>query len=141
MPTGFSTVSASLALQAAIFSALTADVELTALVGAPRIFDDVPPGTPYPYITFGQTSERDWSTSTEPGSEHTVTLHVWSKERGRRQAHRIGMALRSALVETPLILIGHRLINLRHEFSESRRESDGETYRALVRFRAVTEPL
>jgi Protein of unknown function (DUF3168) len=134
-------ISASLALQAAIFAALTANADVTALVGTARIFDDVPPNTPYPYVTFGQTTERDWSTSTEPGSEHTLTLHVWSKERGRRQAHRIGVALRAALVDTPLILVGHRLINLRHEFSETRREGDGETYRAIVRFRAVTEPL
>jgi hypothetical protein len=35
---------------------------------------------------------------------------------------------------------GVRLVNLRHEFSEVRRDADGETSRGLVRFRAVTEP-
>jgi len=37
------------------------------------------------------------------------------------------------------MLSGHRLINLRHEFSEARRDSDGETFHGIARFRAVTE--
>ena len=37
-------------------------------------------------------------------------------------------------------LTGHRLINLRHEFSEARRDPDGETTHGIARFRAVTEP-
>jgi len=33
-----------------------------------------------------------------------------------------------------------RLVNFRFSTADVRRESDGRTYRALVRFRAVTEP-
>jgi hypothetical protein len=136
------TPSASLALQSAIVTALTANPDLTAATGnAPRIFDDVPPATPYPYCTIGQTTERDWSTGTEDGREHTITLHVWSRAPGRRQVHEIAALLRATLHLAALPLTGHRLINLRHEFSEAHREPDGETYRALVRFRAVTESL
>ena len=32
------------------------------------------------------------------------------------------------------------LVNFRFSTADVRRESDGRTYRALVRFRAVTEP-
>ena len=35
---------------------------------------------------------------------------------------------------------GHRLVNLRFSIADIRREADGRTYHALVRFRAVTEP-
>ena len=48
--------------------------------------------------------------------------------------------LRAALHDQPLTLSGHRLINLRHEHSEARREPDGETYHGIARFRATTEP-
>ncbi len=45
------------------------------------------------------------------------------------------------LHDAPLTMTGFRLINLRHEFLEVRRESDGETARGIVRFRAATEPV
>ena len=134
--------SASLALQSAIYAALTANADLTAATGgSPRVFDDVPPGTSYPYVTFGQAIERDWSTGTEAGREHTVTLHVWSRASGRREVHQIAALIRAALHDAALALAGHRLINLRHEFTDARREPDGETSHALLRFRATTEPI
>jgi hypothetical protein len=128
-------------LQQSIFAVLTADAALTALLGAGRIFDDVPQGTPPPYVTFGPVTQRDWSTGTEEGAEHLVTLHVWSAARGKKQAHEILGAVRAALHDRPLNLAGHRLINLRHEHSETRRTSDGETIHGTARFRAITEPL
>lgn len=133
--------SASFALQQSIYSALAADAQITTLLGAPRIFDDVPQKSDFPYLTLGQSSVRDWSTGTEPGDEHILTLHVWSRASGRKQTHEIMGALKTALHNRALALAGHRLINLRHEFSDARREPDGETYHGIVRLRAVTEPV
>lgn len=134
--------SASFALQAAVHAALSVDAAFTALAGTPpRLYDDVPPRPAYPYVTFGQSSERDWSTGTDPGTEHVLTLHVWSKAAGRMEAQSISAAIQSVLHDAALTLSGHRLVNLRHELSEARRDSDGETIHGLVRFRAVTEPL
>ncbi len=48
--------------------------------------------------------------------------------------------MRAALNDQQLSLDGHRLVNLRHELSEARRDPDGETYHGIARFRAVTEP-
>lgn len=136
----------ALALQAAIIARLSTDTALTVLTGAePRVFDFVPPRTKSPYVTIGQTLERDWATGGDPatdtGAEHTLTLHVWSRANGRREAAEIAAVIRAALHDQPLTLIGHRLVNFRHEFTETRRETDGETIRGLVRFRAVTEPI
>ncbi|MEZ5818329.1 MAG: DUF3168 domain-containing protein [Hyphomicrobiaceae bacterium] len=133
--------SASFALQKSIYEALSADAGLVGLLGSGRIFDDAPQRTAMPYLTFGQSTLRDWSTGTEPGDEHLVTLHVWSRAEGRREAQEVMQALRNALHERALVLEGHRLINLRHELSEARREADGQTYHGIVRLRAVTEPL
>ena len=134
--------SASFALQVAVFAALTADAGFIALLGSPpRLYDDVPPRPSYPYVTFGQSTETDWSTGTDPGTEHVLTLHVWSKAAGRKEAQAIAAAIQAALHDAPLALSGHRLINLRNEHFDVRRDPDGETIRGLVRFRAVTEPL
>lgn len=132
----------AIAVQGAILATLAADPAVLALAGSPpRIFDDVPPRTPYPYVTFGQSIERDWSAGSDPGHEHTITLQVWSEANGRRQAAEIASAIRHALHDRPLTPSGHHLVNLRHEYTETRRDPDGAIYRALVRFRAVTEPI
>jgi len=133
--------SSSWSLQKSLYETLCADAAITSLLGAGRIFDDPPQRSAMPYVTFGQSTVRDWSTGTDGGDEHVLTLHVWSRADGRHQTHEIMRALRSALHERDLTLDGHRLVNLRHELSEARREADGETYHGIVRLRAVTEPL
>jgi hypothetical protein len=132
--------SAAWSLQKALFAALAADAPLIALLGAPRIYDDVPQASAFPYIAFGPMTARDWSTASDTGTEHAITLNVWSQAKGRAQVHEIMAAAREALHGQALTLDGHRLINLRHETSEARRSSDGETYQGTARFRAVTEP-
>lgn len=131
---------ASWALQRSVYETLVADAALLGLLGAPRIFDDVPQRSEFPYLTLGQSTVRDWSTGSDDGDEHLLTLHVWSRADGRRETHELMSALKSALHERALALDGHRLVNLRHELSEARREPDGETYHGIVRLRAVTEP-
>ena len=132
--------SAGLALQRAIHAALAGDGVLVGLLGGPQVFDDAPQATGFPFVTLGATTERDWSTATEDGAEHIVTLHVWSRKAGRKEAREIMEAMKGVLHDRPLAVDGHRLVNLRHEFSEARRDADGETYHGIVRYRAVTEP-
>jgi hypothetical protein len=129
------------ALQQAIFSTLSADASLLALLGGPRVYDDTPQPAAFPYVTFGQSTIRDGDASLAPADEHMITLHVWSRAAGRKQTHAIVGALRDALHDSNLTLAGHKLINLRHDFSEARRDPDGETIHGIVRLRAVTEPL
>ncbi len=132
--------SASWALQQALFSAVTSDSALLALLGGARVYDDVPERAAFPYVTFAPGIERDWSTGSGAGSEHAVALHVFSRAGGRQEVLAIMAALRVVLHEAALSLTGHGLINLRHEASEVRRDADGETYHGIVRLRAVTEP-
>ena len=133
--------SASWSLQRAIYEALSADAATIGALGGQRIFDDVPQRSTFPYLTFGQSTLRDWSAGDEEGEEHLLTLHVWSRAEGRRETHELMALLRKALHDQALALEGHRLVNLRHELSEARRDPDGETYHGIVRFRAVTEPV
>jgi hypothetical protein len=127
-------------LQRAVYGALVADAPLVALLGGARIYDEVPRGPAFPYVTFGPSTTRDWSTGTESGTEHLFTLRVWSKAGGEKEVHLVLEAIRAALHEAPLTLDGHRLVHLRHETSDAMRGADGETYQGVARFRAVTEP-
>jgi hypothetical protein len=132
--------SATLELQRAVFAALAGDAELTALVGEVRIYDHAPANVVFPYLTFGRTTGFDWSTSTEDGSEHIFTVHVWSKEKGKNEALSILEAARAVLHDAQLTLDGHRLVNLQREFEEVRYDEDLAIYHGILRFRAVTEP-
>jgi uncharacterized protein DUF3168 len=128
------------AFQQSVFATFSADAALTALLEAGRVFDDVPEGTPPPYVTLGRITTQDWSTGTEDGTEHLFTVHVWSGARGKKQAHEALGAIRAALHDQPLAVAGHSLVNLRHEDSEIRRDTGGETIHGLARYCAVTEP-
>jgi hypothetical protein len=103
------------------------------------VYDEPPKAADFPYVTLGEARVIDWSTSSDRGEEHQLTLHAWSRQGGHREAHLIAGALLQALDDAPLALADHRLVNLRFSVADVRREADGRTYHALVRFRAVTE--
>ncbi|MGE0501455.1 MAG: DUF3168 domain-containing protein [Rhizobiaceae bacterium] len=126
-------------LQKAVVAALAADAELLALLGGPKIFDHAPPNAMFPYVTFGRTSVYDWSTGTEAGAEQILSLHVWSKERGRRETLDILERCRQLLDDVSLTLDDNHLVNMRLAFSEVSREDDLAIYRGMLRFRGVTE--
>jgi hypothetical protein len=128
-------------LRSAIRGALAADPPLTALLGGAKIYDEPPRSAELPYVTLGQDAISDASTASERSEEHALTLHVWSRQGGHREAHLIASAVLEALADAPLDLGEHRLANLRFIVADVRREADGRTYHGVVRLRAVTEPL
>ena len=135
------TMPAYAALRAAIHDALIADASLLSVLGGPKIYDEPPRAAAFPYVTLGEARITDFSTGSEAGEEHQLTLHAWSRQGGHKEAHIIAGALLQALDDAALALADHALINLRFSVADVRREADGRTYHALVRFRAVTEPV
>jgi hypothetical protein len=131
---------ASVALRVAVHDALTNHAPLVSLLGGPKIYDEPPRGAVFPYVTLGEARLSDFSAGSDPGEEHQLTLHAWSRQGGHREAHMIAGALLQALDDAPLTLTDHALVNFRFSVADVRREADGRTYHALVRFRAVTEP-
>ena len=133
--------SASWQLQQAVYGALSGNAPLAALLGGPRVYDEVPHAAAYPFVTMGQTSSSDFGTATEDGEEHILSLHIWSAAGGRGEAQVLMGAIRDILHNAALTLSGHTLVNLRQQFADIRREADGITIHGLVRYRAVTQPL
>jgi hypothetical protein len=131
----------AITLRTAIRNALAADAPLALLLGGAKIYDEPPRDAALPYVTLGEDVIADNSTATEPGDEHALTLHVWSRQGGHKQAHAISGAVLAALVDAPLALDDFHLANLRFIVADVRRDADGRTYHGIVRLRAVTEPL
>ena len=97
------TASTGWSLQCGIYQALANSSQL----GGTHIYDDPPQAASYPFISLGKSLLlRDWSTGTEDGAEHLLTLHVWSRAGGKKQVHDIIEAIKSTLHNQPLSLVG-----------------------------------
>ncbi|MEF2073830.1 DUF3168 domain-containing protein [Consotaella aegiceratis] len=128
-------------LQTSIFQALTSDPGVLSLLGGPKVFDRTPERASFPYLTLGRTAVMDWSTGTEDGSEHILTLHVWARGGGKKETYEIMDKVSAKLHGAHLPVEGHHLVNLQLQYAEARQEPDEPTYHGILRFRAVTEPL
>lgn len=129
----------SFALQQGIFTTLSSatltDVDGTSIVS--RVFDDVPEGTVYPYVVIGEETATNFGTKDKDANEHTLTMHVWSQYRGRKEIKNIMSQLYTSLHNSAINLSGATLVNIRHEFEQTLLESDGITRHGVMRFRAV----
>ena len=67
-------------------------------------------------------------------------MHVWSKAKGKKEVLDVMELARATLHDAPLDLEGHRLVNLRLEFSEARYDDRNVAHHGFLRFRAVVEP-
>ena len=126
----------SWALQQAIYTALTGDSTLMAMITG--VHDHVPQETAFPYVTIGESTARDWRTVGRKGAEATLILHAWSRSRGRKQAKQIIAEIQRIIDDANLTVPGHVLVWLRFEFAETILHDDGLTYHGITRFRAIT---
>jgi hypothetical protein len=92
-------------LQAALVSALEADADLLALVGAGGVFDAPPQNRPAPYVVIDRHDIRQVDGDGTPGQEHRVLVHCWADRPSRKAALAIAervTAARSGLVTAEL---------------------------------------
>ena len=133
---------AILALRAAVQMHLTADADLTELMGPDRVFDEAPRAARGLYLVHGEVEARDWSTGSDRGCEQEFSLVVWAAQSGSsRQALEAAGLIVTALDQSELALDGHALVNLRWLSSRLARETRNGLPQVTIRFRAVTETL
>jgi hypothetical protein len=127
-------VSFELAAQKAIYDAISGRIGAT-------VYDDVPtlpdgqPQANFPYVVIGDDTFAPWDTDDQLGGEMTVTLHIWSRAGGMREAKTIAGQMYSLLHRARLSVMGYHLIDCLCEFSEFMRDPDGETRHVVVRYR------
>ena len=130
-------------IQAAIYSALSGDSTLMASVTG--VYDDVPQsgdpgdGSAFPYITIGEASHLEWDTDTELGADVTVTIHVWSRHRGRKEVKEIQGHIYRLLHRASLIISGYNLVGVDWIQSDSFMDADGLTRHGVQTFRITIE--
>ena len=130
----------SRALQEAVFSTLSGDATLEALLGGANVFDGAPRNQAAPYVHLGELNARDWSTATEAGTEINFAVVAWSRTEGRSEGLAIADRVVALLHDAAPALSGYRLVNLRHIATETARVEKPEGRRTVARFRAVVEP-
>ena len=124
-------------LQQAIYSELSG-AGITGVSGsAVSVYDDVPEGSSYPYIVIGDETSNNISTKGKDAREHTLTIHVWSQYRGRKEIKTIMQDIYSNLHDNDISVTGASLVNLKQEFETTLIETDGITRHGVIRFRAV----
>lgn len=132
---------ATVALMAALRARLLADGELPAITG--KIFDRPPANEATPYLTIGETSYEDWSTSDTDGQNIRVDIGVWQEPAGADPDTRVVRALmghvRRIVHLAPLDLGAHNLVLVRVERAVGPMlDPDGYTLHGVVTVRALT---
>jgi hypothetical protein len=131
-------------LQDAVEAALRADDALkTAMGGAVRVYDTVPPGAAFPYLVHGAPQAVPDLAEGYAGKDVFVELHVWSRPEppslGKREAADIAGAVEEALL-TDLDLGAWRLTDAVPEDTRIFDDGDGLTRHGVVTIRYLTEP-
>lgn len=127
------------ALREGIRARLLADATVLGLLREPKIFADPPRHAAYPHVAFVSAKARDNGTATDDGHSTDLVLGVWCRARGSDEGLALANAMAAVLKDMPPGLQGHRLVNLIVLSVEPSAMSDKETWRILVRLRAVTE--
>jgi Protein of unknown function (DUF3168) len=124
---------ASLALQRGLFEKLSADLPLMAKITG--VFDWAPDNQALPYVQLGEDIASDWSTKTFTGSEHRLTLHVWSFATGRLEGKRL-MADVMRILQTAPAVTDFQLVTWHYLASQSLRDADTRLHHGVLEYRA-----
>ncbi|MDE3061210.1 MAG: DUF3168 domain-containing protein [Pseudomonadota bacterium] len=126
-----------LPLQEAVYTALTGDSTLMALITG--VYDRPPEGTVFPYVTLGESVGADWSNAGTVGMEHVFSVRVWSRQGGRKEAATIMERLHTLLHEANLTVTGQTLVMMKFSASQITLENDGWTYQGIMKFQTYLQ--
>lgn len=130
-------------IQNAVFDALSGDSTLAALVSG--IYDNVPQAddsgasAAFPYVVVGDDLITEWDTDTELGADATITIHVWSRYRGRKEVKDIQARIYEILHRANITITGYNLVGVDWLQSQSFMDTDGQTRHGVQTFRITIE--
>jgi len=89
----------------------------------------------YPMITIGEENVIDWDTDTELGFSASITIHVWSRKHGMKEAKDIQQAIYQSLHRsTDLEFIEYSVIDINQDSSTVFPDIDGITQHGVQTF-------
>src|SRR5690625_2919989 len=119
-------------IQRAVFARLTDQLTVP-------VFDDVPQGTPCPYVVIGEDDSESFDTDDSLGLDTDITIHVWSEYSGRKEVKDIMAQIYAALNRYELVIDGMYTIDCICEYQDSFLDPDGVARHGVIRFRLTTE--
>ena len=140
-------------LQIAVVNALRADSTIQSLLGehpyggspsVPYVAEFIEQGADaasesvFPYVVVGDTTATEFDTDDVDGQEHTLTLHIWDRYRGRTRCRQVADAIYSALHGVSITVSGRVTVYCYWEFSESIPDPDVKLQHLVTRYRIVT---
>ena len=124
-------------LQKAIYTALTADSALMALING--VYDYVQEDTAIDYVTNGDDDFNVNDTKTSNGFLVYVDIHSWSECNGRKGVKQIMGEIYRILHKTALTISGFNHVGTFFDISKSFRDQDEKTYHGVQTFRIYME--
>ena len=125
-------------LQRAIYSKLDADLSVPVYDHVPQDADPSD-NSAFPYVTIGEDDFNAWDTDDSVGYDVQLTIHVWSRLRGRTQTKQIQQAIYNSLNRSVLTVTNYDFISIDFTFADSAMEPDGITRHGVIRFRCLLD--
>lgn len=91
------------------------------------------------YLTFGDEEVDDWSTDSDVGAIHTVTLTINAPRRGFAEAKRAAAAVSDAVLGGGLTMTRGRAVNARFVDAKTKRAQNDALRQIVLRFRITLE--
>jgi len=123
-----------MAISKAIHACLTNDIHVTEQLGRPvRIYDDVPDGPVFPYVTYGALRVEDISADRAPHVTATLNLHLYSRYAGKAEAMSVLATLLSALNRDALRQHLPGVVSIVSRYTDSFTARDGHSRHSVLR--------
>jgi len=103
------------------------------------VYDAVPQNAVFPYVVIGDDTTIPFNTHTTVGGEHTITIHAWSRYKGKSEIKRIQEQIYAALNRYALSVSGATMVNCEQEYAESFLDEDGLTRHGVQRMRVLLD--
>jgi hypothetical protein len=130
-------------LQQALHAAIAGDAGCASFFEE-RIYDAAPPFGPDAaaeglYLTIGDETVVDWSTASDQGARHQVTLTVHAPRHGFAEAKQAAAAVSDLMLEGTLRPARGRVVDARFVGARTRRAEGDALRRIEMRFSIVLE--
>ncbi|MCP5074615.1 MAG: DUF3168 domain-containing protein [Rhodobacteraceae bacterium] len=129
----------ALGLQQSVFTALSSDAAVVALVGS-DIFDAPPSGkAPALFVLLGEELVRDRSSKNSASAAHDFGVQIVTDTSGFSTAKELAAAICDVLIDADLALIRGKLVGLNFRRAKADRGKSPEKRRIVLTFRAFVE--
>ena len=125
-------------IQAKIFSILDAGLSYPVYDDAPALPEGMP-SDKFPYVVIGDDTAAPFDNDSHVGVNATLTIHVWSRYRGRKEVKDIQGEIYDLLNRATMTIATYTVVDALFEFSQSFVEPDGATRHGVQRFRITIQ--